>query len=73
MNAQPEFRGDDCVVLPQNYLNSVEAVADIYSDQLAAVANNFDVDQLSGRRRFLQGALLVPLIWALSAVWTVCS
>jgi hypothetical protein len=73
MSEREEFRGDECVVLPGNYLNSVEAVADIYSDELAAVANNFKVDQLSRRRKFLRSALLVPVIWALSAIWTVCA
>lgn len=73
MSEQEEFTGDECVVLPSNYLNSVEAVADIYSDQLAAASSNFDIGPLSHPRRILRACVLVPLIWALSAIWTVCS
>jgi len=72
MSDEPEFTGDECVVLPRNYLNSVEAVADIYSDQIDAAARNFEIDQLS-RRRFMRGVLMVPFLWALSGIWTVCS
>jgi hypothetical protein len=72
MSDQGEFSGDQCVVLPRNYLNSAEAVADIYEDELSAAADNLDVDELRGRRRFLAGTLLTPIIWALSGIFTVC-
>lgn len=71
MSDQDEYVDDRCIVLPKNYLNSAEAVAEIYEAELSAATNNFDVDQLSGRR-FLQGVVLVPLLWALSGIWTVC-
>ena len=71
MSDQDEYSGDECVVLPKNYLNSAEAVAEIYEDELSAAAVNFEVDQLS-RPRFFKGTLLVIAIWALSAIWTVC-
>lgn len=71
MSETDEFDGDACVVLPKNYLNSAEAVADIYEDELSAAATNFRVDLL-GAPRFFKGTLLAALIWAASAIWTVC-
>jgi hypothetical protein len=72
MSEKDEFDGDACVVLPRNYLNSAEAVAEIYEDELAEAASSLDVDNLDRRPRFLQGTLLVPALWALSSIWTVC-
>lgn len=72
MSDQDEFSGDECIVLPKNYLNSAEAVSEIYEDELEDAAVNFKVDQLSRGRRFFKGTVLVPLIWALSSIWTVC-
>ena len=70
MSNQDEFDGDACVVLPTDYLNSAEAVSDIYEEQLAEAATTFDVDQF--RPRFFKGTMLVALLWALSGIWTVC-
>lgn len=72
MSDQDEFDDDACIVLPGNYLDSAEAVSEIYEDELSKAATNFKVDLLSDGPGFLKGALLVPLIWALSAIWTVC-
>jgi len=73
MSEDTEFTGDECIVLPRNYLNSAEAVADIYSEQLSAATSNFDIGQLSRRRRVFRDTVLVTILWALSGVWTVCS
>jgi hypothetical protein len=72
MSDTDEFDGDACVVLPKNYLNSAEAVAEIYEDELAEAATSFDVDHLKGGPRFLKGTLLAPLLWALPSIWSVC-
>ena len=72
MSDEDEFSGDACVVLPKNYLNSAEAVAEIYEDELAEAATSFEVDQMRRGPGFLKGALLVPILWALSGIWTVC-
>jgi hypothetical protein len=71
MSDQDDFSGDQCMVLPKNYLNSAEAVAEIYEEELSLAADNLDVDELHGHR-FLSGTLLASVIWALSGVWTVC-
>jgi hypothetical protein len=72
MSDQDEFDGDACVVLPKNYLSSAEAVAEIYEDELTEAASNFEVDQFRLGPRFLKGTLLVPVLWAISSIWTVC-
>lgn len=71
MRDQDEYSGDQCVVLPKNYLDSAEAVAEIYEGELSAAANNFDVDEM-GRTGFLRGLLMVAVLWGLSGIWTVC-
>ena len=71
MSDQHEFSGDQCVILPKNYLDSAAAVAEIYEDELSAAATNFDVDEMS-RPRFFRGVLMAALLWGLSGVWTVC-
>ena len=72
MSDTEDFDGDACIVLPKDYLNSAEAVADIYEDELSDAATSFDVDQFSYRKRFFQGSFFVASLWAISAIWTVC-
>jgi hypothetical protein len=66
-----EFTGDECVVLPANYLQSPVAVSEIYADQLASVATNLEIDEWSSRT-FLRGSATAALLWALPSLWTVC-
>jgi hypothetical protein len=72
MSDQDEFDGDACVVLPKNYMNSAEAVAEIYEDELSEAASSFEVDQFPLGRGFWKGSFLVPVLWAMSSIWTVC-
>jgi hypothetical protein len=53
-------------------LSSAEAVAEIYEDELTEAASNFEVDQFRLRPGFLKGTLLVPVLWAIPSIWTVC-
>ena len=71
MSDQDDFDGDACLVLPKNYLDSAEAVAEIYEEQLSEAATSFEVDQLA-RVSFFKGTLQAVLLWALSSIWTVC-
>ena len=71
MADQQDFDGDQCMVLPSNFLSSAEAVADIYEEELSAARNGFEIEQFS-RRGFFKGSLLVAMIWAASGIWTVC-
>lgn len=72
MSDSDEFDGDACVVLPKDYLNSAEAIAEIYEEELAAAAASFEVDHLNCGPGFLKGTSLVPLLWALPSIWSVC-
>ena len=68
-----DFDGGRCVVLPKNYLQSAQAVSEIYEDQLTKVATNLEIDSLSKKRGFFRGCLLAALLWALPSFWTICS
>lgn len=72
MSERDEFDGDACVVLPKDYLNSAEAVAEIYEAELSRASTSFDVDQLRRRPRLFKASLLVALIWTVPATWSVC-
>lgn len=71
MSDQDEFDGDQCVVLPSNYLNSAEAVSEIFDESLSAARNEFEIAQFD-RPGFFKGSLLAASIWILSGIWTVC-
>lgn len=72
MSNKDEFDGDACIVLPKNYLNSAEAVAEIYEKELAEAATSFEVDHLKRGPGYLKGALLASLLWTLPSIWSVC-
>jgi hypothetical protein len=72
MSDQDDFDGDACVVLPKNYLNSAEAVADIYEDELSEAATHFKSDPFRLTPRFVKTSLMTALVWGLSSIWTVC-
>ena len=67
-----EFDGGQCVVLPENYLQSARAVSEIHEDQLSEAVTNLEVDHLSKKRGFFSGCLLATLLWALPSCWTIC-
>ena len=66
-----DFSGDQCVILPANYLESAVAVSEIHADELAIVAGNLEIDHWS-KRGFFRGTAIAALLWAIPAVWTVC-
>jgi hypothetical protein len=72
ITAQTEFDDDQRVVLEENYLNSAEAVSEIYEEELAKVANNLEVDSLRQAPGFFRGTLLATLLWAIPSAWTIC-
>ena len=72
MAAEDDFAGDQCVVLPKGFLESVEAAVDIHEDELAGVVSNLEVESLTYRPRFFRGWLLATLLFSAPALWTVC-
>ena len=72
MNANTEFNGDQCMVLPAGYLQSAEAVSEIYEDELGQSVGNLDVNGLADTPSFFEGAFLAALLWAVPSAWMVC-
>ena len=70
--AETDFDGSECVVIPKNFLQSPQAVSEIYEDDLSKVATNLEVDNLSRRPGFFQGCLFASLLWALPTFWALC-
>jgi hypothetical protein len=71
MTDPDEFDGDQCIILPSDYLNSAEAVAEIYEEELSAARNEFDIPEFD-QPGFFKGCLLAAAIWILPGIWTVC-
>lgn len=72
MTANTDFDGDQCVVLPENYLQSAKAASEIYEDDLASVATNLEVDNLSKAPGFFHGTLIATLLFMLPSIWMAC-
>ena len=72
MNAQTEFNGDQCMVLPARYLQSAEAVSEIYADELGQSVGSLEVGGLAETPGFFQGTFLAALLWAAPSAWMVC-
>lgn len=72
MNAGTEFNGDQCMVLPAGYLQSAEAVSEIYEDELGRSVSSLEVGGLAETPDFFEGTLLAVLLWAAPSIWMVC-
>lgn len=72
MASQTDFDGETLIVLPKNYLQSAQAVSEVYEEELAARVSNLDVDNLTSKRGFFHGTLLATLLWMIPSIWTVC-
>ena len=74
MTASADYTGTHKVVLPPDFLNSIDAAVDLYEDDIAAVAANLNVSGLKsvaarGVIRLIGTGLL---IWLLSVGWSTC-
>jgi hypothetical protein len=67
-----EYSGEECIVLPKDYMNSPQAAAEIFEEELAAAVNDLHVDNLGPERGFFSGMLSAVLIWLIPSAWTVC-
>lgn len=72
MASQTDFDGETLIVLPKNYLQSAQAVSEVYEEELAARVSNLDVDNLTSKPSFFRGTLLATLLWMIPSIWTVC-
>ena len=70
MNVQAEYTGTHKVILPLNYMDSVEAVCDLHEEAISDAALSLDIPglQTSRTRRFLRLACFALVIWLVPAV-----
>ena len=74
MRVDDEFDGDQCVVLPTNFMASVDAAVELYDDDIAKNSTNFNVSGLEygiGRLLF-RITVVAGLLWLLPSVWVHC-
>ena len=74
MRVDDEFDGDQCVVLPTNFMASVDAAVELYDDDIAKNSTNFNVSGLEygiGRLLF-RITVVAGLLWLLPSVWAHC-
>ena len=74
MRADDEFDGDKCIVLPANYMASVDAAVELYDEDIARSSTNFEVSGLQyGLGRLLFRLTLAALLfWLTPSVWMLC-
>ena len=75
MSDGSEYRGDRLVLLPKDFMNSVEAAVDLHADQISAVAANLHVRDinLGFGRRLLRKAILAAALWLAPVIWVICN
>lgn len=74
MRVEQDYDGDQCVILPANYMASVDAAVELYDEDIAKNSTNFDVNGLeygAGRLLF-RLAVIALLFWLLPSVWILC-
>jgi len=69
-----EFNGDQCVVLPKNFMASVDAAVELYDEDIAKNSKSFRVNGLEygPGRWLLRVALAAGFLWLLPSVWALC-
>ena len=74
MNVQAEYTGTHKVILPPDYMNSVEAVCDLHEEAIADAALSLDIPGLrtTRKRRVLRISLVALAVWLAPAFWLTC-
>ena len=72
---QADFTGTHAVILPKNYLQSLEAAAELYEDELAEATGDLTVENLRPDRSWhVFGNLILGLAaWLGPVYWMTCS
>lgn len=74
MRAEDDFDGDQCVVLPTNYMASVDAAVELYDEDIAKASKNMSISGLEyglGRVVF-RVTVIAVLFWLLPSLWMLC-
>ena len=74
MSQEAEFKGNEFVVLPKDYLNSVESAVEMHAEQIASVAANLNVRDINVGlgRRLLRLGVLGTVLWLVPVIWMIC-
>lgn len=74
MSVEEEFDGDQCVILPANYMASVDAAVELYDEDIARNSTNFAVNGLEyGAGRLLFRIVVTAILfWLLPSIWILC-
>jgi hypothetical protein len=74
MDVKPDYTGTHKVVLPLDYLNSIDAAVELYEDEIAEVAIDLHVSGLQGRAGLggLSLLLIGMLVWLGPTGWMIC-
>jgi hypothetical protein len=72
MATETDFDGESLIVLPKDYMHSVEAACELHEDELAARTSSLEIDNLSSKPGFFHGTLLAAALWIVPSIWTVC-
>ena len=75
MDRNSEYTGTHKVVLPSGYMNSVEAVFELYDEQLAAVGNDLNCPglNLTTAQKIIRSGMATLGIWLIQAIWITCT
>jgi len=75
MRAKDDFDGDQCVVLPTNYMASVDAAVELYDEDIAKASKNMAVRGLEyGLGHFLlRITVAAAFLWLLPSLWMLCA
>lgn len=71
MSASADYTGTHKVVLPLNYMDSVEAVCDLHEDRIAEAALSLDIPELRTTmfQRLVRFAFVAALLWLIPVNW----
>jgi hypothetical protein len=74
MVASADYTGTHKVVLPADFLNSIDVAVDLYEDDIAAVAANLNVSGFNATvgRGVIRVASAGLIIWLLPVSWSIC-
>lgn len=74
MNAETDYTGTHKVVLPVDYLNSIDAVCDIYEERITEAAAGLDIPglRLSTTQKLVRYLVATVCIWLIPAIWLTC-
>ncbi len=74
MDAKQDYSGKHKIVLPADYMNSIDAVCDLYEDRISEIATNLDCAglKLTVTQRLIRFASAGLVIWLIPVIWLTC-